>query len=105
MDADVDASCQETLEFGFEVLLEWLGSIWELQDFHRTLPWRNVLASQEGHWPQFLQDVKQDWLFVLAMEKQTSSRSACARLLSFVEMQVFRETCVECERLGAACPL
>ncbi|CAE7034356.1 unnamed protein product, partial [Symbiodinium sp. CCMP2456] len=84
--AEQDATAQETLDFHLECLVRWLGALHELPDYHKSFPWRAIMALDDGKWPMVLKELESEWPFLLKLD-QLPEKGQMHELLAFTRMQ------------------
>lgn len=90
----------ECLAFHSSLLLSQLASLDQVDDYHKSLPWRIVWALDHGSWPELLKFMEQTWDFVLHVHDKLRATEALYKELMVCRFPCFRDVLIKAEYLG-----
>ena len=79
-------------------LCHWLASQHEIQDHHRCLPWKAILAVNDRRFAALLRDLESEWRFIQKLDR-LPSKSDLFQKMAFTRWQCVQELLVEAECL------
>ena len=90
----------ESFAFHSSLLLSQLASLDQVDDYHKSLPWRIVWALDHGSWPELLKFMAQTWDFVLHVHDKLRTTEALYKELMVCRFPCFRDVLIKGEYLG-----
>ena len=94
-----DCNCQEVLEFHSDLLLSHVGWLFEVNTYHKSLPWKCVTALRPASLPELLSHMKLEWQFVTECVDKLHEKSLLHKLLAWTRAQPYCEAMVVAESL------
>ena len=100
-----DEEQQENLLWHTQLLLGQVRACYEIDIYHRSYPWKVILALNPAKWNELLHDMKDTWSFVTQVIDPLPLSHNLAKHLAFTRYQPFRDVMVKAEPLGSKQPL
>lgn len=89
----------DVLKFHSSLLLGQIASLDQVDDYHKSYPWRVAQALDHGAWPSLLKDMSEMWEFVLCVHDKLRSTDHLYKELAVCRFQCFRDVMLKAEYL------
>lgn len=87
----------EALKFHSSLLLGQIAALDQVDQYHRSFPWRAVQALDHSSWATLLDSMKGVWQFVLEVHDKLKSTEVLYKELMICRYQPFRDLFVKAE--------
>lgn len=95
-----DEENQENLTWHVCLLLGQIRALYELDIYHKSYPWKSILALDPSKWSLLLVDMQKTWKFVLEVVDPLPMNSRLSIHLLFTKYQPFRDLMTKAEYLS-----
>eukprot|EP00435_Cladocopium_sp_Y103_P038796 s46_g10.t1 len=93
----VDEESEDLRRFHSFLLLSHLGYLNEVHQYHKSFPWKVILATQESHAVELMEEMQSLWKFITENIDTLPPKSPLYKACSWTRAQCFREVFVVAE--------